>query len=1644
MRAKVREKRYRILTIFIMSCVLSIAILPGISSGVIKNLQTGAVYTALDNAIEAASDGQTLQLISNTSVTLTPGNITAIAKSLTIQQNQTSAVRQFSILMNGTIAFNGTLKTYTLATGNPLQQSFIFSYDPTGPAVFQNNSLFEITGSSNTFSVANPHPRLVSGTFTGTGVNVTGYNNSFSSFIGETKAGVSHMSVVFNLSGSYNTIDDTPSCQLETDASGGVGLNVIGNFNTVSLDTTQITSAPGGIIYIAPTANGNVIKDIDSNLNPAQQQIYLYNGTAANTATLWYFFNNTWAPSGRNHNPTVDTSQWKFPFGGNVSLIAGFSNVTGQSTDFVRNSSLFLDTTTGKSNGILMNDTSSLKFATISAVVPVGMSIGNNTYRDSNDNTASSLGYLGYVTILNFDPYNSLPGENFNKTQTTSWGTIPDFRTAHNLTFVAENPATHALLGNVSYNQDLNLITSGIDSGLSVFGSNFNISSTGNSTNFTMTNAALNSVFNNPATLTMYPNGFPFPDAGNITIIATTDSGTRTTLFDKGVWLNRAGFVDASQTVTVVENTSITLPVLHFSTFDFYHAIPNASFTGTPRSGYTPLTVQFNDTSAYSPTSWNWAFGDDDPTNSTRQNPVHTYISAGSYTVSLTAANTGGSNTTTIANYINVSALPPIPSFTSNITFGYVPQDVQFNDTTVSTGILSWNWSFGDTGWFNTTLSSARNATHTYTSSGSYTVNLSITNSTGLITPPSITNTTSVTNYVNISAGIPVPAFTSNITFGYVPQDVQFNDTTMSPNIQYWNWSFGDNTPWFNTTDINLRNITHTYTSVGSYTVSLSVTNKTGLSTPFTNTNTTSFANYINVSNPLPLPSFTSNITFGYVPQGVQFNDTTLSTSNLYWNWSFGDNTWFNTTVSSLRNATHTYSSAGSFTVNLSITNSSGLSVPATNTNTTSRTDYITIVALPFPDFTGSPRSGNATLKVQFNDTSLSPGVTMWNWSFGDNTWFNTTSVTARNTTHPYSAEGSYSVSLSLTNSSGTNSTSRSGYILVGPPLPVPDFTGSPTTGNPPLNVQFNDTSPSPGITQWNWSFGDNSWFNTTGSAFRNATHTYSTIGTFTVNLTVTNSTGVNMTSRSGYISTTPPPPLPLFTGSPVSGVAPLLVQFTDLSTSPGLTMWNWSFGDGHWFNTTNTAQRNAQYTYESGGSYTVNLSLTNSSGTNMTSRAGYISVTALPNGVDFSATPTSGIIPLIVQFTDLSTAPGIIMWNWSFGDGHWFNTTDTTQRNAQYTYVDAGSYRVNLSVTNSSGTNTTSKFGFITASKPTTTTPTPGSSGSSGGGGGGSPSWYVPAQETPPVLSTAAPQVSLAIPPVKPPSYHIQTTMICLLPEGLQFRSPSDGMQQFLFDTSKAEHAGYTVEIKGNSVTATKSNNLLVIDGTNIRKSGSGLITGSVQRVSFVVQPDPADVNLGEVSVTGEASLPTLSEHACINITISDLVPNQTLNAFQRVAAQQDREISAVGYTATFRKDGIISTGPGIIRMTSPPAWVDQHGGNPAVSIVRIGDDKLTELLTTTYTGTDESGNRAFEAPTPHGFSIFGLVALKSRTGTAGQNVIPVPKETQNAMGFLSLLPPEGSIPYWFMIFGCLALIVIIMVAAWKRWKKYDWLFMR
>ena len=85
---------------------------------------------------------------------------------------------------------------------------------------------------------------------------------------------------------------------------------------------------------------------------------------------------------------------------------------------------------------------------------------------------------------------------------------------------------------------------------------------------------------------------------------------------------------------------------------------PVADFTASVTSGAAPLTVQFTDESTNAPTSWQWDFDGDGATDATQPNPSWTYATSGSFSVRLVATNSGGSGTTTRANYVTVSLSP--------------------------------------------------------------------------------------------------------------------------------------------------------------------------------------------------------------------------------------------------------------------------------------------------------------------------------------------------------------------------------------------------------------------------------------------------------------------------------------------------------------------------------------------------------------------------------------------------------------------------------------------------------------------------------------------------------------------------------------------------------------------------------------------------------------------------------------------------------------------------------------------------------------------------------------------------------------------------------------------------------------------------
>ena len=161
--------------------------------------------------------------------------------------------------------------------------------------------------------------------------------------------------------------------------------------------------------------------------------------------------------------------------------------------------------------------------------------------------------------------------------------------------------------------------------------------------------------------------------------------------------------------------------------------------------------------------------------------------------------------------------------------------------------------------------------------------------------------------------------------------------------------------------------------------------------------NLTEFLNNLKL---LPQSNFSSNVTSGHTPLDVKFTDTSTNTPTS-WIWNFG-----NGTISNSRNPSITFSNPGNYNVSLTVSNTHG------NSTSTKTINVLLKESKPIPNF--------SALSVNFQDKSIN-NPTNYVWSFGDKTTSN-----EKNPTKIYNKPGTYTVKLTVSNSAGSTSTSKS------------------------------------------------------------------------------------------------------------------------------------------------------------------------------------------------------------------------------------------------------------------------------------------------------------------------------------------------------------------------------------------------------------------------------------------------------------------------------------------------------------------------------------------------------------------------------------------------------------------------------------------
>ena len=641
-----------------------------------------------------------------------------------------------------------------------------------------------------------------------------------------------------------------------------------------------------------------------------------------------------------------------------------------------------------------------------------------------------------------------------------------------------------------------------------------------------------------------------------------------------------------------------------------------ADFKADTTEGCEPVVIKFNDLTVGNPTAWLWDLGNG--IISTQKNPVTFYFDPGTYTVSLRVLNGRDTQTIIKENYITVHSLPET-KFALSDSVGCFPFGIGFTDLSLprSGGIKNLQWDFGDGTFSNDGITS-----HTYNVAGNFTISLIITNTAGC------THVISKPNLVKVLEGVTAGFSFKDVLTCNAPASFQFNNTSKGKNINTFQWNFGDGTA------DSIPNPLHTYTSQGSYSVGLTVSNADGCS------DTIFKSNVVRIGS--VSAAFTGPAT-ACQNAPVKFANTSQPIPTSV-QWNFGDGT-----TSTAIQPTKTFTSAGTYKITLT-SFFSGCSDVATRT--------ITILPLPNAGFTASGLLSTCKFPLTVNFKSNDTTLAAYQWSFGDGS-----TSDSINPVHVYATPGLYNVSLNVTGTNGcTNKIVRNNLVYFGPPS-VLRINGLPYRGCAPFESKLSAqiSSPEP-VASYLWNFGDS-----TTSTEIAPFHIWAKAGNYNISLTITTVNGCTSTFRlpNGLVLTDRP--RVGFTAIPQNACAFQNINFKD-STIGMVTKLEWSFGDGG-----TSTEKNPIYNYKDTGRFDVTLVASNNGCYDTLTVPGFMYINppiARYNTVLNCATPS------VRQFNDSSL--GATSWQWNFGD-----STTSNEQNPQHTFPRSGLFNVELEVSN-------------------------------------------------------------------------------------------------------------------------------------------------------------------------------------------------------------------------------------------------------------------------------------------------------------------------------------------------------------------------
>lgn len=682
------------------------------------------------------------------------------------------------------------------------------------------------------------------------------------------------------------------------------------------------------------------------------------------------------------------------------------------------------------------------------------------------------------------------------------------------------------------------------------------------------------------------------------------------------------------------------------------------SFTG-PDSVCVYSTATFPNTSSpFSTCLWNYGDGG----TSSGATGSHSWSAPGTYIVTLTTYN--HPCTTSVTRPIVVMPGPTVDFAINPIDPCPAPVSVTYTGSSSAAG-TTYNWVFGPP----TGAAIGNPVTYTYPTNGIKTVTMIATNPANGCRDTVVKKDTIYNLWYEADA---------SPRCGCVPLTVGFFGSAWTSEppamgvhpypkaIASYSWNFGDgSTPGTGATP------SHTYTAVGIYIATVTVTTENGC--------TTTDTVRIEVGKPPVVTFSVPPVRVCYSAHaGIVFTPHIVDGPVDHWHWIWGDGTEnyiYDTTVPPYP-VTHTFVHPGVFTVTLIPTWRCCEGDP-----------YVSTVVIII----------DSPMAVMEDSIYCSPRtrVKFWNNSWGDDThlWIFGDGITstADDPVHDYPSVGTYTVALATYNAaSGCRDTVRRVIVLAGP---VPNFVASATNICKGGSVILTSTTTSPAeVDSFRWYM--DGWTTIPGATNPTYTRSFGPLDTgfHSFTLVIRNINGCRDTfTRTNYIHVAGP--AVGFTFTPSIGCVPLSVSFTDASTAVSTTTivsHFWRFGDG----ATGTGSTTS-HTYVTPGIYTIRHIVTDSRGCSDSTTH---TVTATKPVAAFTATPTSTCVGTPIPFTITSPSISTVATAfWDFGDG-----STSTSLTPVHSYSAPGWYTVQLVITDVNGcTDDTIRTSFIYISKP-------------------------------------------------------------------------------------------------------------------------------------------------------------------------------------------------------------------------------------------------------------------------------------------------------------------------------------------------------